>query len=115
MTDLQALKNALDSGTGIPFAVHGWQQTPDLPAWGTVTATGQADAIWSDDRMEEQALRGYVSLFSRVLDGAPARVQAVLDGLGLSWRLDAEDYEPDTRLMHYTWRWEEWSETPWQA
>ena len=32
----------------------------------------------------------------------------VLNDLGVSWRFETQDYEEDTGLMHYTWRWEDW-------
>lgn len=108
MMNLDAIKAELETRTGAPFALFGWQQTPDLPAWGIVTQKTEAGAIWSDDEQEEQAIRGYVSLFCRERGTLPEQVQAALKALGLSWRFETSDYETDTRLLHYTWRWEDW-------
>ena len=110
MIDLNRMKVALEGATAAPFALYGWRQTPDAPAWGVVTQTGEAGAIWSDDQQEAQALRGYVSLFCRQLGSLKDTVQGVLNALGVCWRFEAEDYEDDKQLLHYTWRWEEWGD-----
>lgn len=106
--ELSTLRAALATATGIPWALYAWTQTPAGDAWGIVNETAEADAIWADDEQQEQAMRGYVSLFARTLGALPGQVQAVLNAQGVSWRLDAQDYEPDTKLLHYTWRWEDW-------
>lgn len=110
MINLDAMLTALRNGTQIPFALYGWQTNPAEDAWGILTLDGQEAAIWSDDRMEAQAVRGHVSVFCRTLGGIPDAVQTVLDGLGVSWTFETTDYEPDTRLLHYTWAWREWGD-----
>lgn len=95
--------SALAERTGIPFALDGWQTNPDAEAWGSVIRRGEAGAIWGDDEQQEQALRGYVSVFARRECGIQDTVQNAIRTLDLSWRYETEDYEPDTRLWHYTW------------
>jgi len=110
MTDLMAIKEAVESRTGVIFTPYAWQQTPkDRDEWGTITMDGQADAVWGDGHMEEQGLEGSVHLFTRsVTSGAPGAVQQALNALGLSWRLNYVNYESDARILHYEWLWREW-------
>ena len=81
MTDLMAIKEAVESRTGVIFTLYAWQQTPkDRDEWGTITMDGQADAVWGDGHMEEQGLEGSVHLFTRsVTSGAPGAVQQALN------------------------------------
>lgn len=109
MINLENMKTVIERRSGALFTLFAWQQTPDRGEWGTITMDGQADAVWGDDGMREQALEGAVHLFCRsVSSTAPAGVQTALAELGVSWRLDYVHYEEDTRLLHWEWIWREW-------
>ena len=113
MIDLERIREAVERRSGARITLFAWQQTPEAPAWGTVTLDGQAAAIWGDGGMREQGLEGSVHLFCRNLDGqAPNGVQTALGELGVSWRLDDVLYEQDTRLLHWVWIWREWGDAP---
>lgn len=110
MIDLENLRAALQQRTQAPFALWGWQQTPEADAWGIVTMDGQAGAVWSDDEVEMQGIRGHVQLFCRRPGSLPSLVQSALRGLRVHWNFETSDYEPDTRLLHYTWAWRDWGD-----
>lgn len=111
MTDQDALRERLESGTGFPSADYAWTRTPDADAWLRLNLIGEAGAVWGDDRQQDQALSGQVHLFTRRMGSADMRaVQAVLREQDFHWRLDGVAYESDTRLLHYTWVWNDWEE-----
>lgn len=68
--------------------------------------TGEDNSFNSDNHKSEQRIIGTVDCFTKtefdtLLDG----VQSTLDTLGLTWTLDAVQYEEETNLIHYTWSW----------
>lgn len=102
----EALRQALAEATGAPVTLFGWTANPDADVWGIVTVDGQADAVWGDGAMVQQAHEGMVHFFSRSLAGMPeAAVQATLNAQGLKWRLADVMYEDETRLLHVYWTW----------
>lgn len=109
MTTLENLKAICEAKSGAAFSLFAWQQNPEAEAWGVITLDGQAAAVWGDGAMQEQGLEGSAHLFVRNLTtGAPQGVQEALAEAGLSWRLDDVIYEPDSRILHYVWIWQEW-------
>ena len=109
MNDLERIQNVIQQKTGVFFTLYAWNQRPDADTWGVITMDGQASAVWGGDRMQDQSLEGSVHLFIKSTDTTvPDAVQAALGELRLSWRLDACDYEQDTRLLHYVWIWRDW-------
>lgn len=110
--DLRRIKDTIERRSGALMSLFAWTKTvTDRDDWGAVTLDGQADAVWGDGHMQEQALEGAVHLFCRNVDStAPAGVQAGLQELGVSWRLDDVRYEETTRLLHWVWIWREWGE-----
>jgi len=107
VTDLETLRGNLEHGTGFPFALYAWRDTPKANAWGTVNLVAEVASIWADDRQEEQALTGQVHLFTQhPMDFLT--VQRILAAQDFYWRLDGAQYEQDTRLLHYTWIWSDW-------
>lgn len=65
---------------------------------------GQADSMWADGKMKEQAITGTIDLFTKQeysLDFTA--IQAALDAIGISYRLNSIQYEPDTKYIHTEW------------
>lgn len=90
-------------GTGISFADTGWSVAPGTDH-GIVRIEGGADALWADDRMQEQAIRGTVHLFTRDDGrGQMMAVQEALNRAGVSFKFGSRQYEEGTRLTHYEW------------
>lgn len=68
---------------------------------------GQADSVWADGKMTEQAISGTVDYFTKTeYDGIFEEIQSALDSIGLSYRLNSIQYEPDTKYIHYEWNFE---------
>lgn len=89
--------------TGIAFEDTGWSVAPGTDH-GIVRIEGGADAVWADDAMQEQAVRGAVHLFTKDAGrGQMKAVQSALNRAGVSWRFSSRQYEETTRLTHYEW------------
>ena len=68
---------------------------------------GESDSFDSDNRKTEQTITGTVDLFTKTeFDPLADDVQRILDEEGVAWSLTTVQYEDDTNLIHYTWRWE---------
>lgn len=85
-------------GVGIPFAFHRWERPPQMPF-----------GVYFDDRTDNFVADGAVylvirhfniELYTRQRDPAlEARMEALLDGAGLSWNKDAA-YLGDTERAY---------------
>jgi len=105
---LDDLKNALLEIT--PDVYHYWAQ-PKSDRYIIWAEDGQADAVWADNRMSQQALTGTIDLYTKEeYDPMFQQVQEKLNSLDLSWRLNSIQYEEDTGYIHYEWVWEMWHE-----
>ena len=63
---------------------------------------GQADSVWADGRMKEQTITGTIDYYSKEeYDPSFSLIQAALGGIGISYRLNSIQYEPDTKYIHY--------------
>ena len=68
---------------------------------------GQAGSLWADGKMQEQVLTGTVDYFTRTEnDPNFEAIQAALNDLEISWRLESIQYEDETKYIHYEWVWE---------
>ncbi len=68
---------------------------------------GQADSLWADGKMQEQAIQGTIDYFTKTeFDPIIKEIQKALNDAGVSWRLNSVQYETDTRFQHYEWIWE---------
>lgn len=72
--------------------------------------------VWSEDgedgsfnagnRKAEQTITGTVDLFTKTeFDPLADEVQSILDEEGVAWSLASVQYEDETNLIHYQWRW----------
>lgn len=65
---------------------------------------GQADSVFADGRMVEQAIGGTVDYFTRQeFDPNIALIQQALNNCGVAWRLESVQYEDDTKYIHHEW------------
>lgn len=105
MRSLDGIKQALLSVTDRVSHYFAWKQEPPYLVWAE---DGQGTALWADGKMELQTITGTIDLFTKNLRGEPLfeATQQALDQAGISWRLNSVQYEEDTRLLHYEWRWE---------
>jgi hypothetical protein len=104
MTCLDELKNALLELTPEVYHFHAHKPQAPYIVWGE---DGPGDAIFANGRLVAQALGGTVDLFTgdpedtALFEG----IQGALDRV-CCWRLSSIQYEEDTGLTHYEWRWE---------
>lgn len=97
------LKAAL-SASGIPFAEYAWNNAPHTGSYGVISLDTEADAVWSDNRQQEQAVQGTVDLFCHGTNLDDMRlVQRVLNDSGVSWGLNSVQHEREKHLVHYEW------------
>lgn len=117
---LQTIRDALLT-IGVP--VHHFYAIDESNAYIVWAEEGQADAVWTDNRMEDQALSGTVDYFTRTeFDQNFVRIQRVLNNIGLSYRLNSVQDENElisqgvmegesgTGYIHYEWVWGLWLE-----
>lgn len=84
---------------------HYYRPVKDIPCliWAE---TGEEFSFNSDNHKTEQRIVGTVDCFTKTeFDSLLDSVQTMLDSLGLTWSLDAVQYEEETNLIHYTWSW----------
>ncbi len=92
---------------GVPVYHYAAHKQPD--AYIVWAEDGQANAIWADGRMQEQAIAGTVDYFTKTeYDGNVALIQAALNGIDVSWRLESVQYEEITGYIHTEWSWSAW-------
>ena len=84
---------------------HYWRPVKDVPCiiWAE---TGEDGSFNSDNRKSEQRIIGAVDLFTKTeFDPLADAIQSTLNDLGVTWALDAVQYEEETNLIHMTWVW----------
>jgi len=103
--NLDAMPNALLT-VGVPVSRYKAVECPDkYIVWAE---DNQADSIWADGKMQEQAIEGTVDYFTKTEDDPNVdKIQQALNGV-CSWRLNSVQYEDDTRYIHYEWTWQVW-------
>ena len=103
MTEFEKLAGCLKA-TRLPFAEDGWDEKP-APPYGVYAIDGGAGSVWAGDRRREHASQGTVDLFTPLGRGRVKRsvIEDALDLAGVSYWFSSQQYERDTRLMHYEW------------
>lgn len=68
--------------------------------------TGEENSFHADNGKAEQRIVGTVDCFTRTeFDSLLDDIQGAFESLGLTWKLDAVQYEAETKLIHYSWTW----------
>lgn len=103
-TKLSAIKNALVSLTAKCY--HYYAPTGTAPSYLVWMEDG-LDNLHGDNKAAEGIPTGTVDTFSKTeFDPLFDSVPAVLEGIGCSVELISVQFEQDTGLIHYEWRWE---------
>jgi len=101
MTNLEVLKNALLTVTQNVGHYEAREKTDAYIVWAE---DNQADSVWADGRMQEQAVEGTVDYFTKTEnDTSVQSIQNALNDAGVSFRLNSIQYETDTGYIHYEW------------
>lgn len=104
MNYLKQIGEALASIEGVN-AYHYWR--PQMQAPYIVWAEdGEETSLEANSHKREQMLRGYVDLFTKnEFDELFYEVQKAMNSLdNVMWNLESVQYEDETNLIHYEWR-----------
>lgn len=67
---------------------------------------GEGSSFQADNKKFLQCLEGSADYYTQTeFDPVIDALQDKLTELCLAWRLDSVDYETDTGLIHYSWKW----------
>lgn len=70
------------------------------------TETGEENSFNADNHKEEQQLTGLVDFYTLTeFDPIADSIQSVLDSEPVGYTISAVQYEEQTNLIHYQWRW----------
>lgn len=101
-----ALKNALLAVTSKSY--HYAPPQTVTGAYIVWAEDSQADEVWADNQMQDQAIEGTVDYYTKTEgDTNVDTIQTALNGV-CSWRLNSVQYEQDTGYIHYEWVWGKW-------
>lgn len=68
---------------------------------------GEGEILKADNAKAVITLQGSADYYTpEEFDSVIDALQAKFEALHLVWRLDSVDYETDTGLIHYSWKWE---------
>lgn len=68
---------------------------------------GEGEILKADNAKAVITLQGSADYYTaEEFDPVIDALQAKFEALHLVWRLDSVDYETDTGLIHYSWKWE---------
>lgn len=102
--NLSQLKTALLSV--LPGAVYHDRALEPPEKYIVWAADEQRSSLWADDKMIAQVLGGTVDYFT--LDEYDANfeaIQAALNAAEIDFKLMSIQYEEETGITHYEWRW----------
>lgn len=87
---------------GVPVSHYKASKQPDkYIVWAE---DGQADSLWTDGRMQAQAIQGTIDYFTKIEnDPKVAAIPDALSAADISFRLNSVQYEDETKYIHYEW------------
>lgn len=98
------IKNALLTVTSNARHFDATGMTGNYIVWAE---DGQADSVWADGQMKEQATTGTIDYYTKVeYDPNFQKIQDALGEIGISYRLNSIQYEILTKYIHTEWVWE---------
>lgn len=67
----------------------------------------EASSFHADSRKAEQVISGSLNYFTKTeYDSVCDGIQDMLNACTVEWYLSSVQYEPETGLIHYEWRWD---------
>lgn len=67
----------------------------------------EGESFHADSHKAEQVISGSLNYFTKTeFDSTCDALQDMLDNVCCEWYLSSVQYEPDTGLIHYEWRWD---------
>lgn len=89
----------------IPSVFHYFraQQEPPYAIW----QEDGADLFYANNQQAEYKVSGTTDYFTqREYDPMVDQIQDMLTAHGFAWAVSSIQYEPETNLIHYEWKWE---------
>ena len=87
-----------------PFRHFAWSSAP-RGDYGVYAEEAGRDFVANLQHCE-RGTEGTIDFYTRDDSGTPKRrIEAVLNGLKIPWRLNSVQYEPDTGYIHLEWTW----------
>ena len=67
---------------------------------------GEENSLHADDHKAEQQLVGVVDFYTLTeFDTIADDIQTIFNSVDVGWTLESVQYEEETNLIHYGWRW----------
>ena len=67
---------------------------------------GEMESFHSDNFTSEQQITGIADFYTQTeFDPLVDSIQEILNSEPVGWRLESVQYEDETNLIHYQWRW----------
>lgn len=87
------------------YHYEAWEEKDSYIVWAE---DGQADATYSDDKMQTQVVEGTLDLYTKQeYDPLFEKCQATMnDCESMTWRLNSIQHEEETDYIHYEWVWQ---------
>lgn len=107
VTTLESIYSAFDSiqNLNVYHYLKPAKATAPYMVWAE---DGEEGSFHTDNHKSEQVIGGTCDFFTQTeFDGLIDSIQDCLNDVeGLGWKLESVDYEDETKLIHYHWRWE---------
>lgn len=106
---MMSLQNLLEKlympFTELSCTVSHYRRT-DRPPYLVWAETGEENSFAANDHKAEQQITGLVDYYTKTeFDETVDAIQGILNTEEVGWRLDSVQYEEETNLIHYQWRW----------
>jgi len=89
-----------------PRAYHYCRPNNAAVPYAVWAEDGEVDSFHADGKKMEQEIAGSLNYFTKTeYDSVIDDLQTCLNENRVSWDLESVQYEPETGLIHYEWRW----------
>lgn len=101
---LSDLRDALLEVIPEVFHYEAWAKPDKYIVWAE---DGEAGSLDADDEKTDQVLQGTIDYFTKTeYDPNFKLIQAKLNAIDISWKLNSIQHENETDYIHYEWIWE---------
>ena len=107
MSMQETLKRFYKLFLDLPVDVTHFRRVGQKPPFLIWSEQGEDSSFHTENRTDIQQLMGVIDYFTkREFDPVADMVQEILDGDNkIGWSLESVQYEDETNIIHYTWRW----------
>ena len=109
---IDALRNVLNGMTDLEWTELGWSEAPK-EGYGVISLDSQEALNADADPAAEIMLTGYLDAFLEIPEktkkvlAIKKQVEAALRSIGIWFKLESVQYEPETGFHHWTWSWKD--------